>query len=230
VIYLIEVSDTGIGIPQDKHKLVFSKFSQADDSTTRKYGGTGLGLAITKQIVDLLGGQIGFESAFGKGSKFWVRLKLSIEGAVCSIKENFKYQLSTNINIMNYTGKKVLLVEDNSVNQMVAQTILEKYSLIVTTAENGLEVIKLYQENDFDLVFMDCQMPEMDGYQATGKIREYCENNNVSRVPIVALTANAMEGDREKCLNAGMDDYLSKPVTQKAIENMLVKWLKPNLA
>ena len=336
----ISVTDTGIGMNKDACEKIFSKFTQADSSTTRKYGGTGLGLAISKQLTELMGGEIGVDSTPGKGTTFWVELpfkyeykdntkedNLLINKKVLVVDDNSinlrilndffknwqclpdccsnameareklkvdKYDLlvsdylmpeENGLDLINsikglypelncallssallgnkrsdfikagfkcvvtkpvrptvlkrvltnmilgadpntideekieaevkLTGIKILLVEDNQVNQKIATKILSKQGARVQVAGNGLEAVKMINEFEFDLVLMDCQMPEMDGYEATGKIRSM--KTSVSSIPIIAMTANALSGDREKCLDAGMNDYISKPINKNLI-------------
>ena len=376
VNYYATVEDTGIGIPEDKIDYIFNKFSQADSSTTRKFGGTGLGLAICKELTQMMGGDIGATSELDVGSLFWFTMNLEIDiesekrekvdlesdlenirGLVVddnkiaqkiaaeqitsrgmkvdiassgkealkllykSIEDNDPYQIAvldymmpemdgvelakkikadskiSDVSLLmitsapsrgdgkrmkdigfdgfltkpvnsidiaravsamwaakkdgktfplitrhtlreaktnqqkkdskeaDFSNKQILLVEDNAVNQMVATTMLEKYGCHITPAGNGKEALTLVKQRQFDLIFMDCQMPEMDGYEATQAIRLLENKNKVKPTPIVALTANAMKGDDEKCFNAGMDDYVSKPVKQNELEEMLIKWL-----
>ena len=217
----IAVIDTGIGIPQTAQETLFNAFTQADGSTTRKYGGTGLGLAIVSQLVDLMGGSLGVDSVEGEGSVFWFTVnfqcaKKAPEMAGEIAKKNKALQLEA----------KILLVEDNPINQMVAQKMLEKVGLKPTLANNGVEALKQLNERSFDLVLMDCQMPEMDGFDATREIRKLdIMALNQRPLPIVAMTANVMSGDRERCLDVGMDDYIGKPVQRDQLTSVLKKWL-----
>jgi signal transduction histidine kinase/CheY-like chemotaxis protein len=353
----IAVQDSGIGIPADKLQHVFGKFTQADTSTTRKYGGTGLGLAISKSLIELMGGTMGVRSVPGAGSTFWFTLALPLDphpadprgrsslkglkvlvvddnevnrrvldeqlrraGVVCSCAASGEDALvdlraacargsAFDVAILDYLmpemdgeqlarqiqrdedipqvpmlimlssvdqsvraklqgagftdffvkpvragelldrlassfagagesqapqsaadrtapqfGGRVLLVEDNRVNQKVALGMLERLGCQVTTADNGREAVALFEPGRYDLILMDCQMPEMDGYAATAAIRGRQDGKHI---PIVALTAHAMEGDREKCLAAGMSDYLAKPIRPKSMHEVLGRWLKP---
>ncbi len=217
----ISVSDTGIGISQVAQKTLFNAFTQADGSTTRKYGGTGLGLAIVSQLVEIMGGELGVDSVEGEGSTFWFSASFQCSDNVADVAvEN----VTSNEAVM--LNAKILLVEDNPVNQMVAQKMLEKLGLKAEQANNGVEALKLLAEQAYDLVLMDCQMPEMDGFDATREIRKQdikAINQNV--LPIVAMTANVMSGDRERCLEVGMDDYIGKPVQRNQLESVLRKWL-----
>jgi len=217
----ISVSDTGIGIPEAAQKTLFSAFTQADGSTTRKYGGTGLGLAIVSQLVDMMGGILGVDSIEGDGSQFWFTARFQPgnekpENQPGRISEYNSAQLDA----------KILLVEDNPINQMVAQKMLESVGLKPKLANNGVEAMQLLNEQTFDLVLMDCQMPEMDGFEATCEIRKQAiKATNQNSIPIVAMTANVMSGDRERCLDVGMDDYIGKPVQRDQLESVLRKWL-----
>ncbi len=218
IVLRVSVKDTGIGIPPDRMDLIFNPFTQADGSTTRNYGGTGLGLAICKQLVELMGGKIGVESKEGVGSTFWftVVLKKTDEKPVEKpVIETFAYITGAN--------KRVLLAEDNIVNQMVAVGLLNKMGLAVDVVANGSEAVKALELVHYDLVLMDCQMPVMDGYEATRVIRDSESKVLNHAVPVVAMTANAMKGDREKCLMAGMDDFTSKPVTQEELQKVLAR-------
>ena len=373
--FRIEVSDTGPGIPQDKQQIIFDKFSQLDDSTSRKYGGTGLGLTISRQLVELMGGQIGVRSKPGNGSTFWIDLalpstgvpaahallkgtidltglrvlvvddnevaqritseqlrakglyvetvsfprraltalsnavveekafdlvvldqmmpemngfelaetirqnqdlanlelimyssapirgdstrlrKLKIAGylvkpgngsdlcdVICTIfkakRQGEDIPLVTRHTIREVKGrpgkaqpgmsvleqKKILIAEDNIINRTVITGLLEKYGCTISVATNGKEAFEAYKSGDIDIILMDCQMPEMDGYEATRAIRSHAKNENQQHIPIIALTANAMQGDREKCLDAGMDDYVTKPVNSDNLATTLQSW------
>ncbi|MDW8107547.1 MAG: response regulator, partial [Armatimonadota bacterium] len=211
----IGVQDTGIGIPEDKLETIFEAFTQADSSTTRKYGGTGLGLAICQRLAKLMGGRIGVESEVGKGSLFYVDLPLPATEPPQTHSEEPNTALPE-----TWDGARILLVEDNEINRKVATRLLSKLNLQVEIAVNGLEAVRMATENNYDLILMDCQMPEMDGYEATRTLRA-----QGVQTPIIALTANALEGDREKCLACGMNDYLSKPIQMDRLRQTLAKWL-----
>ncbi|MBU2650199.1 MAG: response regulator [Bacteroidetes bacterium] len=206
-----EVEDSGIGIPMERQGNIFELFTQVDASTTKIYGGTGLGLSIAKQLVHLMGGKISVESHPGKGSMFWFTLPLSIGKEEKTVSP--EPAIAVNTSTQN-KSLKILLAEDNEVNQKIIQFSLNREGHKVEIAKNGQEAIERYSVNHYDLVLMDVQMPEVDGFEATRQIREIEKrNNNTTPIPIIALTANAMKGDREKCLAAGMNAYLSKPFT-----------------
>ncbi len=216
----VEVTDTGIGIPTAAQDRLFQKFSQADSSTTRRFGGTGLGLAISKQLAELMGGSISYKSEEGKGSKFVVsiRLPLATEEQVRNAARNSEPLIEELDKPREI--RRVLLAEDNAVNQKVVVRALKKLGCMVDVAQNGREAVSLSEKVRYDLILMDVQMPEVDGFEATRTIRTR-EQTTGGYTPIVAMTANAMPGDREQCLDAGMDEYLTKPVTFDAIKSLL---------
>jgi CheY-like chemotaxis protein len=207
----IGVRDTGIGIPPEKQDRIFGAFIQADGSTTRKFGGTGLGLAISNRLVALMGGRIAVDSAPGHGSLFHFTIELGVHAGVLEDDEAAAGGPRPRAVATARTGLQVLLAEDNEVNQRVAARFLERLGHRVTLANDGREAIDLWRQQPFDLVLMDVQMPEMDGFEAVAAIRE-AEQATGGRTPVIALTAHAMSGDRERCLAAGMDGYLTKPV------------------
>ncbi|MCM8532405.1 MAG: ATP-binding protein, partial [Lentisphaeraceae bacterium] len=207
------VNDTGIGIPEGAQQKLFQKFTQADLSTTRKYGGTGLGLSICKKIVELLGGEIAVKSESGKGSSFYFDIDLP--------KAPVQIDSKQDITEDDFKGFKILLVEDNRVNQQIAKKFLETLGVSVDLTENGQEAVNYLKENKADLVFMDCHMPVMDGFEATQKIRE---DESLEGLFIIALTANVQESDKEKCIAAGMNDFLTKPFTKESLRAMVKKY------
>ncbi len=209
------VSDTGIGIEPEKLEHVFGAFSQADESITRRFGGTGLGLAISARLVGLLGGRIWAESEPGKGSHFHFTLRCLRVKSESPVAASPVAQASTSFNI--------LLAEDNPVNQRLASTLLQRQGHRVTVAENGEAAVMIWQSGAFDLILMDMMMPGMDGIQATHRIRQLEAQSEPpkARTPIIAMTANVMDGDRERCLAAGMDDYVSKPISVHALREAL---------
>ena len=222
------VEDTGIGIPEDKLGKLFNKFSQVDDSISRQYGGTGLGLAISKQLAELMGGTIGVLSAEGKGSEFWFTLPFDV-----STEAQVEAMRKTMVPMARLPAAdpcpgrepNILLVEDNSINQRVAQSLLNKLGLSADTASNGEEALVALSKKPYDLVLMDVQMPVMDGLEATRRIRSPSSLVLNPAVPIVAMTAYALQGDRERCMAAGMDGYVSKPFTSDALIVLLERWL-----
>lgn len=318
---LIRVEDTGIGIDCDSQRSIFEAFGQGDRSTTRKYGGTGLGLTISQEIVEMMGGEIGFTSEAGQGSVFSIEVPLKpsdsqkaqpkfgledlcvnlqvlsprladsitmllkrldvgllqpgsiLDENTVTLTDNCDYQPACGRLIrlvdrpslnelpaqvtelilplrcnqllnalqmrdMPVVGKvqpdagrlnsvRVLLVEDNQVNQLVAVRMLEKFGVDCEKAEDGVEALEKISQNHYDLILMDCQMPRMDGFQATAQIREYQSKNGERHTPIVALTANAMEEDEERCISAGMDDYMAKPIEIDSMGETLKRWLGP---
>jgi CheY-like chemotaxis protein len=224
------IRDTGVGLSEDAQKKLFQSFTQADASTTRKFGGTGLGLAICRKLVELMGGCIGVTSAPGKGSTFWFTLTfarqkeaaLPVNGASSALK----YLNGTKAVLPPpaANGTRIILAEDNKINQLVGVKQLNKLGYDnVHIAGNGREAMEMWQLDRSSIILMDCQMPEMDGYEATRRIRELEQEAHLPRTWIIAMTANAMQGDRELCLAAGMDDYISKPVDSFELKNVLEK-------
>ncbi len=219
------VRDTGIGIPPEKQPRIFRAFEQADSSTTRQYGGTGLGLAISRRIVELMGGNIWLESYPGAGSTFYFTAKFK----VVAIPRRTPLE-STVIAHAPVTASaepspgslRILLAEDSPVNQKLATVVLGKMGHRVILAPNGLEAVESWRQQSFDLILMDVQMPEMDGLEATRRIREE-EKASGNHIPIIAMTAHAMSGDRERCLEAGMDDHITKPVTRKVLSDAIAR-------
>ena len=246
----VEVTDSGIGIGPDAQKHIFDGFAQADGSTTRQYGGTGLGLTIAKRLAQLMDGEIGVESAEGRGSTFWftARLRQSLDLIQAPVNDLVQSTTADAADVVpsvhlppwpvddqNVRGGRVLLVEDNATNRAVARAMLESLGCQVDVAENGRQALASSETTTYDVILMDGQMPEMDGYEATANIRQRealrCNApghaQRISPVPIVAMTAHAMQGDRERCLAAGMNDYLSKPFSSEQLFAILLRWIRP---
>ena len=249
ILFKCKVSDSGIGISEKAQKYIFDNFSQADSSTTRNYGGTGIGLTLSQNLVNKMGGEISLVSKLGKGSVFQFVIPLKpvnneeIETEIVEeteliatntdnvavlnedtqTKENIKRQI-------NQKKPNILLAEDNPVNQIVISQMLKSLGCSVTIEENGRLLINRIKENpdhSYDLIFMDCQMPVMDGYTATDFLQQYWRlHAPESKIPIIALTANAMSSDRQKCLDAGMDDYMAKPIHMDVLAKVMNHWLQ----
>jgi signal transduction histidine kinase len=238
----VSVTDQGIGIKEDKISSVFSAFSQADSSVSRKFGGTGLGLAICRQLCELMGGTIRVESEYDKGSTFSFAVMFGVTS-----QEKILRKKSTNSEIMKICPIRVLLVEDNAANRFLIRVVLEKFKHEVIEAVDGIEALHIMLEDHFDLILSDVQMPKLDGYRLT-KIIRACEEGKeldpdlsdkldsdlISKLRqklhgkhrlVISMTANAMSGDKEKCFTAGMDDYLTKPLNQEELAVTLTRWL-----
>ncbi len=221
-----EVTDSGIGIDPHLVDNLFNSFTQADSSTTRKYGGSGLGLAISKNLTELMDGEMGVKSKPGLGSTFWFTIPFTIR------KASSDSAIKPSVAVIEKSGQvrkvsllttiKILVADDNRINQKVAVNILGKFGCQVTVAVNGQDAIKAWQTQPFDIILMDLEMPEMDGYEATTSIREKESADN--HIPIIALTANAMQGVKDKCIATGMDDFLSKPFKKEELKKMLQKY------
>lgn len=209
------VSDTGIGIPDNMLDRIFESFTQVNDSTTRKHGGTGLGLSIAKQLVELQGGTISVSSVVNTGSVFRFSMKFGI-GKGELVRAEARKVVKADLNAL-----KILLVEDNLINQMLAKRVLAEWNVVVDTAENGRIAINKLAKEQYDLILMDIQMPEMDGYETTLYIRQQFDTS-ASKIPIIAMTAHAMAGEIDKCLAAGMNDYISKPFSQWVLYEKII--------
>ncbi|ASQ89777.1 hypothetical protein CHL67_01545 [Prosthecochloris sp. GSB1] len=243
IILGVAVTDTGVGISEARAGLLFEKFTQVDGSSTRLHGGCGMGLAVARSLVELMGGRIGAESVPGKGSifRFTACFDRCVQGGgtVHRTLPASGGQTGGGIAMpisetpagkawrVADSGFRILLVEDNSLNQRVALIMLGKMGLQADVAKNGVEAIEALESLRYDLVFMDVQMPVMDGLETTGRIRG---NRAWDGIPVIALTAHAMPGDRETCLKAGMDDFLSKPLSPVALREMLAKWLPDSVS
>ena len=220
----IMVRDSGIGIAADKLETIFEPFTQADSSSTRKYGGTGLGLTIVRQLAELMGGSVGVESVEGEGTTFWFTMIMEKEA-----KAPDRILTKRGVGAFGPTGTTIhiLLADDDPGNQFATKRLLELYGYKVDVASDGSEVLSLLEENDYSLVLMDCMMPVVDGFKATAAIRDRASKVRNHAIPVIAVTANAMRDDRDKCHAAGMDDYLAKPIDVGVLLAMLEKWVKP---
>ncbi|MCW2278386.1 ATP-binding protein [Heliophilum fasciatum] len=224
-----EISDTGVGMDSEALSQLFQPFSQVHDLRTQTYGGTGLGLSISKRLVELMGGRIGVQSEWGKGSTFWFTLPL-VNGASQDFAETtlspnqdvLSQSVTAGANLMEEQRQKptILVVEDNSIDQLLIKVQLRKLGYTVHCVKDGQEALQALEQQSFVLVLMDCQMPNMDGLTATQLIRQKEREKN-THVPIIAMTAHAMEEDRQRCLQAGMDDYMSKPIKFEGLKTML---------
>ncbi|MFN8637635.1 MAG: ATP-binding protein [Chloroflexota bacterium] len=250
VIAAFRVHDTGIGVPAATQATLFDPFTQADSSTTRRYGGTGLGLAICKRLVELMGGEIGVESTLGHGSTFWFTLELEATAAARPHGPGWRHKPTATtapasavvtpdvagweprlapVGQEEYQPPRLLLVEDHPINQRVTSRMLGQLGYTADIAENGRDALAALRDTTYVAILMDCQMPEMDGYAATREIRRLEHEGTLPgghrRTPIVAMTASAMAGDRDRCLAAGMDDYLTKPASTEALRTVLRRWI-----
>ncbi len=222
-----KVTDNGIGIPPEKQQIIFEPFTQADSSTTRQFGGTGLGLAITSRIVSQMGGKIGVSSKPKCGSTFTFTGRFGIvqkmaNAEATAIQAECEDPRSDTTNRESISGLRILVAEDNPMNQKLISNLLKKRGHTVAIANDGHEAVAKFQQETFDLILMDWQMPILNGLEATTQIRA-SEKDRSSRTPIIALTANALNGDREKCIEAGMDDYISKPISSNELFNKIEK-------
>ncbi len=219
--FRVDVKDTGIGIAQKDQDKIFDSFAQADGNTTRTYGGTGLGLSISKSLVLLLGGKIWLKSVPQEGSTFSFTFKAK-EGLVDNLEED----KSSPDTMQKLPKLRILLVEDNEINQEIALEMLKHMGVQVTVANNGAEGLKMFEKETFDLILMDIQMPVMDGLTATRKIRQ-SSSPLAQSIPIIAMTAHAMSGDKEKSLGAGMNDHITKPINFNELQQILHTWGMP---
>ena len=223
------VKDTGIGIKTVNNAKIFKSFVQEDNSTNRKFGGTGLGLSISNQLLALMDSKLELISKYGDGSDFYFTIKLKKvknkkvkEASLSKIIES-----CTSETVVTLSDKKVLIVEDNKINMLLAKTLVKRIisNCTVLQAYDGNEAVALYKKEKPDVILMDIQMPNKNGYEATEEIRKFDHSENI---PIIAITAGIMVGDKEKCLEAGMNDYLPKPIIQLDLEKILCKWLHKN--
>ncbi len=224
----ISVTDSGIGIPQDKINHIFGKFMQADTSITRKYGGTGLGLAICKSLAEMMGGSISVTSVVGSGSTFTLHLSLPVEASQStklSHQENTIYLDKRE----NSSKLPILLVEDYDANILVATLILSNFGYHYEVVNNGQKAIDKFSTGKYSLILMDIEMPVMGGFEATNRIRDIERSKGPQHIPIIAMTAHALKGDREKCIGFGMDDYISKPFNPHELQALLIKYMSPEI-
>jgi CheY-like chemotaxis protein len=220
----IQVEDTGIGIASEALDRLFQPFSQVDGSTTRRFGGKGLGLSIAAQLIALMDGKIGVHSTPGAGSSFWFLLPFKPGQAALPEEapgEGVRRDISAPT---QKRQEKILLVDDNQINVLVARKQLAQLGFEIAEVYNGREALDALKRERFDLVFMDCHMPEMNGFEATAEIRKNQTVGSV-RIPIIAMTADARQEDRQRCLVAGMDDYVSKPTSLKQLQTVIDRWI-----
>ena len=220
----IAIKDTGVGISQEKLEKIFEAFSQEDTSTTRKYGGTGLGLAISSKLIGMMGGKLQVRSVLGEGSEFYFEIPV----VECKDEECYKEKISQNEEMSDIVFKgHLLVVEDNKTNQMLMGMILDDLGITFDIANDGVEAIEHFRSDTYDMIMMDENMPNMNGVEATKQIRDMEEKSSLKQTPIVAVTANAMLSDRDRFLDAGMNDYISKPYSEADIVSVLKKYIKP---
>jgi CheY-like chemotaxis protein len=213
----IFIIDSGIGIAKEKQDAIFERFQQAEAETTRRFGGTGLGLSIVKQLVELQGGSLTMKSETGKGSEFIVDIEYKLPDEEKMLSDALA---AAEINTVSFSEVKVLIAEDNPMNQQLIKHLMKNWAIKHTVVSNGLEAIEALRKENFSLILMDIQMPDMDGYTATAVIRAELQ----SQIPIIAMTAHAMMGEKEKCIQLGMNDYISKPLKETVLYNIIAQY------
>ena len=218
-----EVEDTGIGIASEALPRLFNAFEQADNSTTRQYGGTGLGLAITKKIAEVMGGTAGVKSIAGEGCTFWFTAVLRKFHETAEETRRASLEVAEQAIQRDHAGKRILLVEDEPINQEISQMLLEEVGLDVDLADNGREAVEKASSGSYAIILMDMQMPVLDGMEATRQIRKLPGHMTT---PVLAMTANAFAENKNQCFDAGMDDFLTKPVKAEILYATLLKWLE----
>ena len=226
VTFKVSVSDSGIGLTQEQQEKIFEAYSQATASTTRKSGGTGLGLTISSKIMNSMGTELKVESEEGKGATFFfvLTLKVDTSSSIPVIEEEVEIESATEEESQSFEDINVLVAEDNPINQKLIKIVLENFGLNVTLTANGEEAYEARVKGNYKMIFMDIQMPVMGGVESTHRILEYEKENGVEHIPIIALTANALPGDREKYMSEGMDDYATKPLDVKVLEKLVARY------
>jgi CheY-like chemotaxis protein len=223
ILLRFEVQDTGIGILPEQQARLFSAFEQADNSISRRYGGTGLGLAITRKLAQAMGGEAGVSSVPGEGSTFWLTVRLRRSTAADAARTEIGQEEAADIVLSkNFAGRRILLVEDEPVNREITLAMLDAIGLVADTAEDGIHALEKVEASDYDLILMDMQMPRLDGLATTGRLRAM---SRTAAVPILAMTANAFAEDKMRCLEAGMNDFIAKPVNLETFYATLLRWL-----
>lgn len=221
----LQVKDTGVGIEEEHQESLFMPFSQGDSSTSRRYGGTGLGLAICNKIASLMNGEVGFESEAGTGSTFWFDVELQKDMNQPGPEDQLKAEKGDAEKTKAAQDLKILVAEDNKINQKVIRMTLEKQGFKIDIASTGIEVLEMYNQKEYDIIFMDVHMPEMDGFDATREIRAI-EQEKGGHTPIVAFTASVMQHEKDLCIESGMDDFIGKPIEKEELISVLSRWAK----